>query len=54
MGWASSDIQAVFIMNSGILISDLLKVEIFIFPTSDSKRKRQVSWVRFCYQDWNI
>lgn len=48
-GQAFNDRQALF-MNSGILMSDLVKVEISIFPISGCKEERQVSWVRFCHQ----
>lgn len=41
-------------MNSGIFISDLLNVEIYIYLISDSKEERQISWVRFCHQGWNV
>lgn len=47
---ALNDIQALFIMNSGILISDFPKVEISVFPILDSEELRQVPWVRFSHQ----
>ena len=47
---ALNDIQALFIMNSGILISDFPKVEISVFPILDSGELRQVPWVRFSHQ----